>query len=83
MGIPIAKRIYFELKELFEKTNKIYSQRMLYRILLKKEKNLTSANLTNILKRYFLKNRLVIDYPNLFVYGNEKVIKKIKRYIYE
>jgi len=78
-----SKQVILLVDELFEKDKRLFKLGDLYEILSKKVKGLTPFNLQEILKRYFYKNRLILNQPNFVLYGNEKTIKKVRKYLYE
>ena len=81
-NISTSKKAYFEIKELFEKEKKLFRLEQLYKVLVKKIPKLTIMNFEEILRRYFFDNRLFIT-KSVCLYGNKKIIKKVKKYLYE
>jgi len=81
--LPKSKQVILLLDELFEKEKKLFKLSDLHKIVSKKVEGLTIFNLQEILRRYFHKNRLLINKPNFVLYGNEKTIKKVRKYLYE
>jgi len=81
--LPKSKQVVLLVDEIFEKEKRLFKLDDLYKIISKKVEGLTFFNLQEILKRYFYKNRLFINKPNFVLYGNEKTIKKMRKYLYE
>jgi hypothetical protein len=81
--LPKSKQVILLLDELFEKEKKLFKLSDLHKIVLEKVEGLTPFNLQEILRRYFHKNRLIINRPNFVLYGSEKTIKKVRKYLYE
>jgi hypothetical protein len=71
------------IDELFEKEKRLFKLSDLHKIVSEKVEGLTLFNLQEILRRYFYKNRLMINKPNFILYGNEETIKKVRKYLYE
>jgi hypothetical protein len=81
--LPKSKQVILLIDELFEKEKRLFKLSDLHKIVSEKVEGLTLFNLQEILRRYFYKNRLMINKPNFVLYGNEKTIKKVRRYLYE
>jgi hypothetical protein len=81
--LPKSKQVILLIDELFEKEKRLFRLCDLHKILSKEVEGLTLFNLQEILKRYFHKNRLFINKPNFVLYGSEKTIKKMRKYLYE
>jgi hypothetical protein len=81
--LPKSKQVILLIDELFEKDKRLFKINDLYQIVSKKVEGLTVFNLQEIVKRYFPNNRLIINKPNFVLYGNEKTIRKVRKYLYE